>query len=322
MGAPFPNAFLILSMVLMLGGLAAHAAAAETSDAALAEVALGLREAPSALRAELARSALLELSLTYRDEAERAREDLRRTPRDAGLRRWLAAVERLAAEHATLAAAITPITPVELGVGPDGIVQLAVAGTPVMLSGPRPREQAALEQRILAHYCSFNLCDPAALAAISASALPAALTGSPMPVDAAGTHWSFSPAGPVCASGDGLEFQFENTEALRQRRIVCAMLVAELQRLAEALTRQSVAGVDIDWNALHIVTPGDAEPQKLMLNTRGAHIRLGMPGLAALPDLFLTVRPWLAAKARGQRYHLVVLNAGRHMAPLTTRSQP
>ena len=321
MGAPFPNARFILRM-LLLCGLGTYAAAAETSGAALAELALSLRGAPSDLRAELARSALLELSLTYREEAERARADLRSAPRGADLRRWLAAVEGLATEHAALAATITPATPVELDVGPDGIVQLAVSGTPVMLSGPRPREQAALEQRILAHYCSFNLCDPTALEAISASALPASVSSSPMPMDAAGTHWSFSAAGPICASGDGLEFQFENTEALRQRRIACATLVAELQRLAEALTRQSVAGVDIDWNALVIVPPGEAELQTLVLNTRGAQLRLGIPGLAALPDLFQTVRPWLAAKVRGQPYHLVVLNAGRQMAPLTRRSGP
>ncbi|MFA7387741.1 MAG: hypothetical protein WCZ87_08785, partial [Thiohalobacteraceae bacterium] len=265
MGAPF-----ILRILLLLCGLTAYAAVAETPDAALAELALGLRGAPSDLRAELARSALLELSLTYREEAERARADLRSAPQGADLRRWLAAVEGLATEHAALAATITPATPIALGVGPDGIVQLAVAGTPVMLSGPRPQEQAALEQRILAHYCSFNLCDPAALAAVSGTALPASPPGASMPVDAAGTHWSFSAAGPICASGDGLEFQFENTESLRQRRIACATLVAELQRLAEALTRQAVAGVDIDWNALVIVTTGEDEMQTLVLNTRGA----------------------------------------------------
>ena len=303
-------------LALLCCGLPMRLVATETPAPPLAELALALTDAPGNLRADLARSALLELSAAHTVEAGSARHDLQRAPHNADLRRWLAAIEQLASEHASLAAAITATTPIDLRIGPDRIVQLIVAGTPVMLSGPRPSAQAALEQRVLDRYCSLHLCEPAAIAGVSGPAVATTVSG-PMPEgDAGGTHWSFSPAGPVCATADGLEFQFENADELRRKRNVCTALVTELNRLADALVEQSASGVAVDWNALAIAAGGDGELYRITLNAGGAEIFLRIPALASLPELVSMVRPWLAARVQGQRYHLVILNAGRQMAPL------
>ena len=309
-------------LALLLCCLPMRLVATETPGSPLAQLVLALTDAPGALRADLARSALLELSAAYTDEAGRARSDLRRAPRNADLRRWLSAVERLADEHASLAAGITPTTPVDLRVGPDRTVQLNVAGNPVMLSGPRPSAQAALEQRVLDRYCNLHLCDPAAIASVPASSMPAVSFDPLLQTDGEATHWSFSPAGPACATADGLEFQFENSDDLRRKRIACAALVAELNALADTLAQQSAIGVTLDWNALAIAAEDEGELLRIVLNDAGTAIFLRAPSLAVLPELLRILRPWLAARVQGQRYHLVVLNAGRQMAPLIAVTPP
>jgi hypothetical protein len=316
-----PGAVASAILALLLCCMPMRLTATETPGSPLAQLVLALTDAPGVLRADLARSALLELSAAYTDEAERARSDLRRTPRNADLRRWLSAIERLAAEHASLAAAIEPTTPVDLRVGPDRTIQLNVAGNPVMLSGPRPSAQAALEQRVLDRYCNLHLCDPAAIAAVPASSRSAASFDPLLQTDGEATHWSFSPAGPACATADGLEFQFENSDDLRRKRIACAALVAELNRLADALARQSAMGVALDWNALAIAAQDEGH-LRIVLNDGGADIVLRAPSLAVLPELLRILRPWLAARVQGQRYHLVVLNAGRQLAPLIAVTPP
>ena len=294
-----------------------HATSAGTP---LTRLAASLIDAPAPLRADLAQAALLELSAAYAREAQRARDDLRRRPGKSDLRRWAGAIDTLAAEYAALAATITPLTPVDVSIGPDQDLHLSVASKPVVVAGPRPREQRALERRILENYCMLNLCDPDTYAiapqndnvGMTISVAPASPQSGGNPVN---TRWSFSPIGPSCGTDDGLEFQFNNAESLRQKRALCSAIVTELQQLAMLISRQVLEGVVIDWNALRIEPIGNTS-QQVNLNSQGNSIDLPLPYLVALPELFELARPWLAAKVRGETFHLVLINADRLMAPL------
>ncbi len=48
------------------------------------------------------------------------------------------------------------------------------------------------------------------------------------------------------------------------------------------------------------------------------HIRLPLAALAASKELFRLVRPWLAARAQGEDFQLVVLNAWHLMQGIDT----
>lgn len=307
-------------LLLLICSIPITPASAATTHTALTRLADSLVGAPAPLRADLAQAALLELSAAYAREAQRAREDLRNRPGKTDLRRWANAIDNLAADYASLAATITPMTPVDVSIGPDHDLHLTVDGQPVVVAGPRPREQAALEQRILVNYCTLNLCDPGEYASTAVSlgsniAISISPYASGAGDNAVITRWSFSPIGPSCGTDDGLEFQFANADVLRQKRTLCTAIVTELQQLAALITRQAAMGIAVDWNALRI-EPIDSGAQQVNLNSGGTTIDMPLPFLVALPELFELARPWLAAKVRGETFHLVLINADRLMAPL------
>lgn len=273
-------------------------------------LALALDDQPAPLRADLARIALEELATAYSDEARRARSDARRRKDGDELWRWAAAVERLATDYSDLAAAIYPDTPVELSTGPEGSLYLIVAGRPVIASSPRVREQAAFEQRVIARFCELNRC-----AGLLAEPVQDTTRTQPQEPARAAVQWSFSQqAGPVCAGGDGLEFQFLNMENLGPKREACERAVAELNTLVDAIAHEVSAGVRVDWNRFVIQHLPDGEEQ-VLLNGEGDYLRLALPVLVARQELVDLVRPWLAARVQGRRYALVVINAGRVLAP-------
>ncbi len=289
---------------------------AATSPPPLTRLALSLIDQPGPLRADLAYAALVELADAYALEAERARQEPRERSRGRDLRRWSAAVEQMANEYAALADRVTAMTEVEVRAGPDNSLHLVVGGKPVLVNGPRPREQSALEQRIIERYCSLNLCDPDLV-------VPGVVAGSATGTATSRTrsrvtpHWSFSQAGPICETDDGLEFQFREQVELGHKREACATIVDELQLLAGELSRRIHAGTRVDWNALAIRDRPEGELYSIRLNNAGEEIRLPLPTLADKPKLFALLRPWLAGKVKGERYHLVVINAdqffrGRH----------
>ncbi|MEZ5541750.1 MAG: hypothetical protein R3F42_06880 [Pseudomonadota bacterium] len=276
----------------------------------LNDLAARLTAEPLPLRTDLARITLEELAAAYSEEALRARRDARGHADASGLWRWAAAVEKLAADYRRLAADVLPDTPVEVSAGPEGNLYLIVAGKPVIASSPRVHEQAAFEQQILARFCELNRCADL-LDATSTDAIPV----SGPEADRAAVQWSFSQhAGPVCASGDGLEFQFLNMDNLGPKRDACARAVAELNLLADSLAREVAGGIRIDWDLFVIQHLPDGEEQ-VLLNGSGDYLRLRLPLLVARQELVGLVRPWLAAQVNGRHYALVVLNAGRVLAP-------
>ncbi len=267
----------------------------------LDQLALGLGDAPQAVRAELAHAALDELAAAYAAEAKRARRE-RRHAKNPDLLRWAVAVENLAAELATLAGSVTGATPVRVSLGPDNSVNLVVDGTPVEVNGPRPQDQAALERRVIERFCRLNDCERW----ISA---PAPLQPPPLSVEAT-TRWSFSETtGPVCSSYGGLEFRFDNATDLSRKREACARVVAELNILATEIARHKERGLRVDWDALALHTLPGGDRQRVALNRDGDAFQAYLPGLAAAPKLVDLLKPWLIARVNGLQHQLVVDDA-------------
>ncbi len=292
-----PGVALIVMALLLQSALA-------TPTTRLNALAMAVADEHVMLRVDLARIALSELAAIYDEEAERARRDMRHKAKKPGLWRWSAAVKDLAADYATLAESITMTTPIKVSIGAGNSLYLAIDGRMVAVSSPRMNDQAAFEQRVIEQFCNLNRCE-------DLLDNPDIAVAAPAPERSGHTRWSFSQgAGPVCETADGLQFQFRNMDNLGRKRDVCARAAGELNALASAIARDMAAGVRIDWNRLEISPLADGD-ELVTLNREGDYLRLPLPTLAERPELFIIVRPWLAAKAQGTPYSLVVLHAGK-----------
>jgi hypothetical protein len=105
-------------------------------------------------------------------------------------------------------------------------------------------------------------------------------------------------------------------EDLGRKREICTQLVAELTLLLAAIDAEAGAGVGIDWSRLEIRGNPDAEQQQIVLNGHGDSLFVAVPGLVEVPDLLRRALPWVAARLKGESYHLVLLNADTLVAPL------
>jgi len=277
---------------------AGQLAASEAID----RLAKRLQGAPLALRSDLARAVLSELILAYGQEAIRARSEFRRTSFPAGSSRWTVAVDALVRDLQRLLEGLSPQTPVQVSAQGVQTLYVIVDGNPVLLIGPRADENRLLEQRVLERFCSRNDCDDL-IGDRQSKASVAGHSGSP-------ALWRFSdPAGPVCASGDGLELQFRNDVYLEEKREACTRIMAELDRLANRLRNGIESGKTVDWNRLAIDSTTGANLQRIVLNGEGDYVVMSLPSLARANKLFVQVLPWLAARVGEKRYNLVILNA-------------
>ncbi len=272
-------------------------------------LALAVSKAPTAVRAEFAAAAVSEMVLAFGNEADRARQDVRDKAPGRSPARWAAAVDGYAATLTTILHDTASDTPVDISIGTENDVALTINGTPVMVSFPQTVQQAVFEQRVVDRFCSRYRCEE--LIADYQAVNP------PPSIHAAPPRWSFSgQAGPVCATDDGLAFQFRDTLMLTQKRKACDRIIAELNALAIALAENRAAGIPIDWNQLSIRTLPGEDQHYVELDSAGGYIRMPLPGLASTARLFELVRPWLAAKVKGNSIQQVVINADRLMAPL------
>lgn len=244
----------------------------------------------------------------YSEEVVRARRESARGQDRRSLLRWSGAVEAFADDLAALSGTIDIATPVDIRSGPEGVIYLYVDGRPVIVNSPRAGAgQAEFERRVQARFCRLQACE--------SLDLEPSVEQQPAGTRADAPHWSFSQqAGPVCLTDDGLEFQFGDMANLGRHREICAQVIAELNALAGAIAAQQARGVRVDWNGLAIRPLAGTAGHRVILNDRGGAVDLALPALAARPDLFRIVRPWLAAKAGGGSYHLVVVNAERLFA--------
>lgn len=270
----------------------------------LNDLAMAVADEHVMLRVDLARIALGELAAIYEDEAARAYRDMRQQKNRARLGRWAAAVKNLATDYARLAESISLTTPIDISIGPENSLYLAIDGRQVAVSSPRMNEQADFEQRVIEQFCALNRCEGLLKEAAVVAVPPRLRQGDQ-------TRWSFSTgSGPVCETDHGLQFQFRNMDNLGRKREACTRTVAELNTLAAALARKLEHGVRVDWEQIMIRSMPDGD-EYISLNREGDYLRESLPALAQRRELFRKVRPWLAARARGRDHSLVVLHAGR-----------
>jgi hypothetical protein len=292
--------------VLARGGISDQPA----DQSLLVQIAMIVEDSPLPMRRDFAWLAMSEMASMYTGEANRARLETRHTARAHDTARWAASVDDYAARIKATADSITSATPIEIHIGADRSINLYVNGEPVIVTGVFTGQQGDYEQRIIEQFCVLYLCEQL-LAEFQLPAPETTVITRKRTSNAA--YWSFSEyAGPVCMTDDGLEFQFREMSGIREKRAVCSQVVAELYDLAYVLERKHNQGIMVDWGALEINRIAGSGGHRVVLNTSD-DIRLPLPGLAASKDLFRIVRPWLAARAKGQEFHLVVLNAGHLM---------
>ncbi len=308
-GLPVHRAYRLLLAVCGLALLAVAAAGVEPSLSRFNRIAVAISKEAEPVRGDFALVAISEMAAAHTAEAERARQDARAGNRRQDLMRWAAAVDGYAAELTAIGETLTPETAVDISIGPDKGVYLIIAGRPVMVGTPRARDQAEFEQRIIERFCATYRCDNF-VDDFEPVAARARVQGLP-------PSWSFSQySGPACSTADGLELQFQTMQDLGRKREICTSLVAELNLLAAAIETETNAGVRLDWNRLEIRGNPNAEQQFVVLNGSGNTLQLAVPGLAAVPDFLRRSLPWLAARVKGESYHLVLLNADTLVAPL------
>jgi hypothetical protein len=300
----------VLGCSLLLGcalhGLAhAWSPDADTrKPAASAEIHLlakRLQDAPVALRSDFALAVLSELIPAYRQEASRARSEFRRASTAGDAPRWASAVDALVRDMQRLLDGLLPETPVQVSAQDAETLYVIVDGSPVLLAGPRVNEKARLEQRVLERFCSRNDCHDL-MGDRQSERSPAAYPES-------AALWRFNdPAGPVCASGDGLELQFRDDSNLQEKRTACTALLAELNVLETQLRGMVGSGKTVDWNRLAIQPTAGSELQRIVVNGEGDYVLMSLPTLERAHRLFVQVLPWLAARVGDKRYNLVILN--------------
>jgi len=280
--------------------LSAHTAEPAAS-ADIHRLAKRLQDAPVALRSDFALAVLSELIPAYRQEASQARSEVRRASRSGDTPRWAAAVDALVRDMQRLLDGLLPDTPVQVSAQDAETLYVIVDGSPVLLAGPRVNEKAQLEQRVLERFCSRNDCHDL----MGDRQVETSPTGY---ADSAAL-WRFNdPAGPVCASGDGLELQFRDDSNLQEKRTACTALLAELNVLANQLRGMVGSGKTVDWNRLAIQPTAGTELQRIVVNGEGDYVLMSLPALQRAHRLFVQVLPWLAARVGDKRYNLVILN--------------
>ena len=292
--------------------MVAHEAVTQdtVADLYLGELAFNLKDQPAWIRAELALAAITEMADVYSLEAKRARLDIQPKGRQRDLRSWTVAVDDMARELALLANSLSSSSSVYIGVSQENSVYLVVDGHPLIVNGPRMHDQAALEQRIVERFCSFQPC---------AQWMPESLDGASESVQTTGsvvTHWSFSEdAGPVCMTDDGLQFRFQSMANIGWKRRQCQRVVADLHVLTKAIGQRQRSGVRVDWESMAIVAVTGSDQRRVELNRDGDYFTAYLPGLSASDELFVLLRPWLAAKVKGIDYSLVVRDAENLLLP-------
>ena len=302
----------MLGMILVLHLVASPAISQVTADDAplnssrFARTVIYLQQASPEEQEDFAAAALAELAEVYLAEADLARGDARRAEGRSRSRLlgWSVAVDQYASQLMLLLDDMEQGYSLALWQSPEGSATVTVADRPVILEHPRADQQAAYEQRVLADFCGSHDCQKITARVPGPEPIPVAITRvNPL--------WTFTQTGPVC-SNEGLEVHFGSTRNLATLRGICDELVRELAALATELAWQSRHGVQIDWENLSIApTPG--RPEHLVrLGAGGDAVLLTVPLLFSSPQLVADTRPWLRARAAGEKPGPIRLDAAKY----------
>lgn len=247
--------------------------------------------------------ALATLADAYAGEATLARQQAGGVEGGADLRSWSVAVDGYARQLSLLLEDIEQGYPVNLIVGNGATPAVAVADRVVILTHPRPSQQAVFETEILREFCGVHRCDDTAMEAAPAEPIPV-YTGHIRPA------WSFTQDGPSC-SHDGITVYFASERNLANSRTICEQLMREAELLADEMAWQYRHAVPIDWGGLSIAaTPGGPE-HMVRLNGAGDVLLVSVPLLFSTPGLLPEIIPWIRQRLGGGQAVSLELDAGR-----------
>ncbi|MFV8818718.1 hypothetical protein [Haliea sp. E17] len=240
------------------------------------------------LRARFASVAILELTETYLAEADLARRQARETEEaDARtLRSWAGAVDRYAMQLLPLVETLEAGAPLAMQRHPNDVPFLDVAGRVVILAHPRPEQQAAYEQAVLARFCRPGVCEQL----VAVDAIP--LAPPPAPVN---LNWEFGPGTAACVYRN-LRVNFPGTANLNTRRELCGQLMRELEALASELARQPALGVAVEWDQLQVTALQGRPGHLVTLNRAGDSALVELPLLYASPGALQASSGWLRGR--------------------------
>ncbi len=256
---------------------------------------------------DFATIALAELVEVFAAEAGLARTQARQVSGEtrAKLLGWSVAVDQYADDLLLLVDGIGEGAGVQLRHDPEGTVTVVVEGRRVILLHPRPDQQTAFEQRVLAGFCAAHDCE-----LLTATTTP---SREPIPISAGTVYprWHFAQDGANCES-DGITVHFPAAQQLAALRRTCEELLLEADALAVEIAWQQRHGVEVDWGKLQIAsTPG--QPQhRIRLNDAGDSILLTIPVLHGSAGALEALLPWLRTRYSDQPVVPVTLDATRY----------
>lgn len=257
---------------------------------------LALQRAPAEDRANFALIALSQLTETYYAEADLARHDS--TGSELKQMRWSRAVERYARQMITVQEDIANGFPVALGLQPKTEAIVIVDGRRIPLSHPRPLQQSAFEQQILAQFCESGYCDSMSTPSSTTKTFSSSL-------EHIKPQWTFTATGPAC-SQDGLHFTFAANTSLGAIRPFCESLFREINTLLNEIHWQQQHDVTIEWQQLLLSELPAQSRHMLQLNAAGDTLLLELPVIFRNSGLLTTISPWLAARLSGNEHSLTI----------------
>jgi len=248
-----------------------------------------LQDSSAAERHTFARLAVEELIVAYGGELARAEAEPPRPGSD--LLRWRRSTAGYVGHLEALRARLEQGAPVTVRLGSDGILQLQVDRSLLLLAGPRMDDPHALQRTVLSRYCEHYSCSGEALAHLP----PPAASG------AAEAVWSFAEGrGAALLTDDGLAFPFADVRARSAKRVLAEGLAQELRDLARRLG----ATVGTTSHGGRIAAgPGD----RLRIHLGGHQpLTLAAPTLRRAPWLWPEALRWAAARAEGRAAQAVL----------------
>jgi hypothetical protein len=183
-------------------------------------------------------------------------------------------------------------------------VAVTVADRTVILSHPRPGQQRAFEQEILAAFCLRHACEKYAASFAD---------NEPIPVSASRVrpNWSFTAQGPVC-SLQGIRVLFTSESNLASSRLICEQFLQEVLTLADEISWQRRYAVLIEWDKLVVESTPSRPEHMVHLNAAGDSVLVTVPVLYRSTGLLEHMLPWIQQRLEGVHDPAIEVDAARY----------
>jgi hypothetical protein len=289
--------------LLLWNAIAASAAVAENvAPQSRFQRTVGyLQSVSPELRVEFASIAVAKIAAAYDTEAQLAREEASSPDGDAMLKAWSVAVDRYARQMPLLLDDIELGMPVGLLLGGNEYLAISVADRTLILSHPRPSQQSAFEQEILAAFCARHSCE--SFLVEGSDSRPISVSRRHVKPD-----WHFTQQRWSC-SYSGMSVQFGNEGSLSNARLICQQFMQEIVALADEFAWQRRHAVPIQWEELVIETTPHRPEHMVRLNEIGDSVLVAIPLLYGNPGLLEKITPWIQGRLAHQEQVNIELNA-------------